>query len=198
LLGFLSVVLYLVEAGLDEIQIGLLLTLTLIGDTAISLWITTHADRIGRRRMLAAGAALMVFAGVLFAFTKDFYLLLLAATIGVISPSGNEVGPFLSIEQAGLTQLIPGERRTQVFAWYNLVGSFATALGALCGGGLAGLLGEAGLMPLDSYRLVVIGYSVLGIILLTLFARLSLTSKPAFRTEAAAIRPFRRNGLSLA
>jgi MFS family permease len=173
--GFLSVVLvlYLAEAGLDEIQIGLLLTLTLLGDTAISLWITTHADRIGRRRMLAAGAALMVFAGVLFAFTKDFYLLLLAATIGVISPSGNEVGPFLSIEQAGLTQLIPGERRTQVFAWYNLVGSFATAIGALCGGGLAGLLGEAGLMPLDSYRLVVIGYSVLGIILLTLFARLS-------------------------
>jgi MFS family permease len=173
--GFLSVVLvlYLAEAGLDDIQIGLLLTLTLLGDTAISLWITTHADRIGRRRMLAAGAALMVFAGVLFAFTKDFYLLLLAATIGVISPSGNEVGPFLSIEQAGLTQLIPGERRTQVFAWYNLVGSFATALGALCGGGLAGLLGEAGLMPLDSYRLVVIGYSALGIILLTLFARLS-------------------------
>lgn len=173
--GSLSVVLvlYLAEAGLDDIQIGLLLTLTLLGDTAISLWITTHADRTGRRRMLAAGAALMVFAGVLFAFTKDFYLLLLAATVGVISPSGNEVGPFLSIEQAGLTQLIPGERRTQVFAWYNLAGSFATALGALCGGGLAGLLGEAGLMPLDSYRLVVIGYSALGIVLLTLFARLS-------------------------
>jgi MFS family permease len=173
--GFLSVVLvlYLAEAGLDEIQIGLLLTLTLIGDTAISLWITTHADRIGRRRMLAAGAALMVLAGILFALTQDFYLLLLAATIGVISPSGNEVGPFLSIEQAGLSQLIPGERRTQVFAWYNLVGSFATALGALCGGGLAGLLSKAKLTELDSYRAVVIGYSALGVILLVIFARLS-------------------------
>jgi MFS family permease len=173
--GFLSVVLvlYLAQAGLSEVQIGLLLTLTLIGDTVISLWITTHADRIGRRRMLAVGAGLMVFAGILFALTQNFYLLLFAATVGVISPSGNEVGPFLSIEQAGLTQLIPGERRTQVFAWYNLVGSFATALGALCGGGLAGLLSTANLTELDSYRAVVIGYSALGIVLLVIFARLS-------------------------
>ena len=173
--GFLSVVmvLYLAEAGLSETQIGLLLTLALIGDTAISLWITTHADRIGRRRMLAIGSVLMVFAGILFAFTRDFTLLLLAATIGVISPSGYEVGPFLSIEQAGLTQLEPDTHRTRVFAWYNLVGSFATALGALCGGGLAQLLHAAGFSELDSYRLVVTGYGLLGIALFGLFARLS-------------------------
>jgi MFS family permease len=173
--GFLSVVLalYLAEAGLSETQIGLLLTLTLVGDTALSLWITTHADRIGRRRMLAAGAVLMVFAGLLFAFTRDFTVLLLAATIGVISPSGNEVGPFLSIEQAGLTQLILDRHRTRVFAWYNLVGSFATALGSLCGGGLAQLLTGYGMDALNSYRVVVIGYAALGIALLVLFAFLS-------------------------
>jgi MFS family permease len=173
--GFLSVVLvlYLSEAGMAETQIGLLLSLALLGDTAISLWITTHADRIGRRRMLAIGALLMVFAGILFAFTRDFALLLLAATIGVISPSGYEVGPFLSIEQAGLTQLVADQRRTQVFAWYNLVGSFATALGALCGGGLAQFLNVAGFSELDSYRLVVIGYGLLGIVLFGLFIRLS-------------------------
>ena len=192
--GFLSVVLvlYLAEAGLGEIQIGLLLTLTLIGDTAISLWITTHADRIGRRRMLAFGAALMVFAGILFGLTQNFYLLLLAATVGVISPSGNEVGPFLSIEQAGLTQLILSERRTQVFAWYNLVGSFATALGALCGGGLAGSLSKANLTELDSYRAVVIGYSALGIILLVIIACLSArieaeVTNPEARKAATAV-----------
>ena len=173
--GLLSVVLvlYLSEAGLAEAQIGLLLSLALLGDTAISLWITTHADRFGRRRMLVIGALLMVFAGILFALTRNFGLLLLAATIGVISPSGNEVGPFLSIEQAGLTQLVGDQRRTQVFAWYNLAGSFATASGALCGGGLAQLLDVAGLSELDSYRLVVIGYSLLGLALFGLFIRLS-------------------------
>ena len=173
--GFLSVVLvlYLTQAGLSETQIGLLLTLTLIGDTIISLWITTHADRIGRRRMLIAGAFLMVFAGVLFALTRNFIFLLIAATIGVISPSGYEVGPFLSIEQAALSQILHDEKRTHVFAWYNLVGSFATALGALGGGGLVQALQDTGVSPLGSYRVIVIGYAVIGAILGGLFTRLS-------------------------
>jgi MFS family permease len=173
--GFLSVVmaLYLSAAGLSEGEIGLLLTLTLLGDTAISLWITTHADRIGRKRMLLAGAALMIFAGVLFAVTRNFYLLLLAATVGIISPSGNEVGPFLSIEQASLTQLIPERSRTNTFAWYNLVGSFATASGALVGGLLSGRLQAVGLTPLASYRAVVLGYALMGALLLLIFASFS-------------------------
>jgi len=181
--GFLSVVLvlYLVQVGLTTTQIGLLLTFTLIGDTVISLWLTTSADRIGRRRMLLAGAGLMVFAGVLFALTSDLLLLVLAATIGVISPSGNEVGPFLSIEQAALTQSVPGQQRTQVFAWYNLVGSFATALGALCGGGLAQILQGAGVTPLASYRVIVLGYAAIGLLLGALFTRLS----PAAEAPAA-------------
>ena len=173
--GFLSVVLvlYLAQAGLSEASIGLLLTLTLLGDTAISLWITTSADRVGRKRMLIIGAGLMIFAGIVFALTHDFALLLIAATIGVISPSGNEVGPFLSIEQAALTQIIPNDRRTHIFAWYNLVGSFATATGALAGGGLAQLLQSNGVSPLNSYRAIVIGYALMGLLLAVLFTRLS-------------------------
>jgi MFS family permease len=144
--GFLSVVLilFLKDVGLDETQIGLLLTLTLLGDTAVSLWITTTADRRGRRRMLMAGGWLMVFAAVLFAATDNFWLLLLAATIGVISPSGTEVGPFLSIEQAALSHIVPDDSRTSVFAWYNLVGSVATAVGSLCGGLLTQWLQDLG------------------------------------------------------
>jgi len=173
--GFLSVVLvlYLAQAGLKETQIGLLLTLTLIGDTLISLWITTSADRVGRRRMLLLGAVLMIFAGVLFALTRDFVLLLIAATIGVISPSGYEVGPFLSIEQAALSQIVPDEKRTQVFAWYNLVGSFTTAIGSLAGGALVQALQGVGINPLGSYRAAVIGYASMGLILALLFTRLS-------------------------
>src|SRR5207302_863279 len=65
--GALSVILvfYLVSLGLSEAQVGVLLTLTLAGDMAISLLLTTQADRIGRRRMLIVGAILMAGAGVL-------------------------------------------------------------------------------------------------------------------------------------
>jgi len=185
--GFLSVVLalYLQAAGLSEGRIGLLLTLTLVGDTLISLWITTRADRVGRKRMLAAGAALMVFAAILFASTHSFWLLLLAATVGVISPSGNEVGPFLAIEQAALSEEIAADRRTRVFAWYNLVGSFATAVGALAGGGLAQLLQIKGLSALDSYRVVVVGYGAAGVAMVVLFLGLSRSVEPPVAKRVA-------------
>jgi MFS family permease len=148
--GLYSVVLvlHLAAAGLSEARIGLLLSLTLAGDTALSLWITTRADRAGRRGMLLLGAALMVAAGLLFAVTRDFWLLLAAATLGIISPAGNEVGPFLAIEQAALSQAIPGAGRTRAFAWYALAGAVSTALGSLAGGSLAAGLQRGGTAPL--------------------------------------------------
>jgi MFS family permease len=175
--GFLSVVLalYLAQAGLGEQQIGLLFTLTLAGDAGVSLWLTTSADRFGRRRTLLLGALLMIGAGVVFIFTKNLVLLMVAAIIGVISPSGNEIGPFLSVEQAGLTQLIPDSRRTQVFSWYNLSGSFATATGALAGGWLSQVLQSSGFPVLDSYRAVLMGYALGGAVLVVLFLGLSVT-----------------------
>jgi MFS family permease len=169
--GFLSVVLalYLVQVGLSDRQIGLLFTLTLAGDAGISLWLTTSADRFGRRRTLLVGALLMIAAGLVFILTNNPLLLMAAAIIGVISPSGNEIGPFLSVEQAGLTQLVPDQRRTQVFAWYNLAGSFATATGALSGGWLAQLLQRSGFTQVASYRVVLMGYALGGAILAVLF-----------------------------
>jgi len=180
--GALAVVLvvYLTSSGLSASQTGLLLTLTLVGDTAVSLYLTTHADRLGRRRMLIVGAILMVAAGVTFAWTRDFLLLVIAGTIGVISPSGNEVGPFLPIEQAALAHVVPSDARTTVFAWYTLAGSLATAAGSLCGGVLSQALQRTAATPLASYRVVVLLYAALGAVLALLFTRLS----PA--TEVAA------------
>lgn len=184
--GFLSVILvfYLSETGLAENQIGLLLTLTLAGDAGISLWLTTHADRIGRRRMLVLGAGLMILAGLVFLLTRNPILLTLAAIIGVISPSGNEIGPFLSIEQAGLSQLVLNEQRTQVFAWYNLVGSFATATGALAGGWLAQGLQAGGWSALDSYRFVLAGYALAGLVLAVCFLNASAAVEVAQTTRS--------------
>lgn len=173
--GFLSVILalYLIETGLTESQIGLLFTLTLIGDAGISLWLTTSADRLGRKKTLLIGALLMAGAGLGFVVTRNYFLLIIAAIIGVISPSGNEIGPFLSIEQSSLSQLVSNEKRTGFFAWYNLVGSFATAVGALTGGWLAQLLQINGWSALEAYRFVLMGYALGGFLLLLLFVSLS-------------------------
>src|SRR5258707_10953900 len=173
--GALSVVLvlYLTSLGLSESQTGMLLTLTLVGDTFVSLFLTTRADRIGRRRMLIIGALLMAGAGLAFASTGSLLLLTIAGTIGVISPSGHEVGPFLSIEQAALSQVISSRIRTTAFAWYTLAGSFATAIGSLCGGFLPSLIRPDEPSSVNGNRAVVVCYAVLGAALTFVFAQLS-------------------------
>lgn len=142
--GFLAVMLvtYLITLGLSEYKIGLLFSLTLLGDSAISLLITSHADKVGRRKMLLAGGALSVLTSFVFAFTPYYPLLVAAATLGVISPSGNEVGPFMAIELSAIAQITHEDARTALMAWYNLVSCFSSACGALfCGALLSALTG---------------------------------------------------------
>jgi MFS family permease len=172
--GFLAVVLvlYLDAIGLDPVAIGAVLTLTLVGDTILSLWLTTHADRFGRRRVLILSSLLVVVAGVVFALTNWLPLLILAGIVGVISPTGNEVGPFLAVEQASLSQVVPGGRRTATFAWYNLVGYVATATGALTAGLASQSLIGGGWPAVDAYRTVVIGYAAIGLLMALLAWRL--------------------------
>ena len=187
--GALSVVLvfYLVGIGLHESEIGMLLTATLAGDTLVSLYLTTRADRIGRRRMLIAGAALMAGAGLAFAFTTSLSLLVVAGTIGVISPSGGEVGPFLPIEQAALSHVVTDKNRTDVFAWYTLTGSIATALGSFAGGIVSQTLQQqASTAPVASYRAIVILYAALGVLLAILFTRVSPAAEAVTRGERRA------------
>ena len=199
--GALSVVLvfYLVGLGLTESRIGLLLTATLVGDTVISLYLTTRADRLGRRRMLVIGALLMMGAGLVFGVTREWWLLLLAGTIGVISPSGHEVGPFLSIEQAALSHVVSDRTRTTVFAWYALAGSFSTALGALAGGTIVRVFPQ-GHATVGPYRAVVLLYALAGAALALLFSRLSpaaeastLGEKRAFRASIAGLSGLERS-----
>src|SRR5216683_240809 len=191
--GALSVVLvfYLTGLGLTTSQTGLLLALTLAGDTVVSLYLTTQADRIGRRRMLIVGAILMALAGLAFASTSNLVFLIIAGTIGVISPSGNEVGPFLPIEQAALSHVVPPDVRTAVFAWYTLAGSFATATGSLCAGMLSHLLQRTAMPPVGSYRVVVLLYAALGV---PLHASVARRGNERARSR---VRPFRGHGEAL-
>src|SRR5262249_13669299 len=88
-------------------------------------------------------------------------------------PSGNEVGPFLSIEQAALSQVVSDKDRTSIFAWYSVAGSMATALGSLFGGVLPRLFRVEGLRSASAYLPVLWFYAALGVLLGVLFSRLS-------------------------
>jgi MFS family permease len=145
--------------------------------------------------MLLAGAGLIVLGGTVFALTGRFVPLLLAATVGVISPSGNEVGPFLAIEQAALAQTVGHERRTQLFAWYHLAGSLATAAGFLVCGAFVQALEKYALDPLQSYRAVLFAYAGAGLLLVILFLR--LTPNAEAPVQVPGVVPGRRIALGL-
>ena len=184
--GLLAVILalYLAARGFSDTQIGLIFTLTLLGDAAFSLGAAGVADRIGRRRVLIASSLLLVVAGGVFVSTGDAIVLTIAATLGTISPSGAEVGPFVSIEQAALSQEIAATDRTRVFGYYQLAGSFSNALGALAGGWIARMLTTHGHAEVDAFRWVILLYAALGAVMAALFARLSpnVESKTRSRT----------------
>ena len=89
---------FLWTAGSTGTQIGTFMTISLLGDAGISYFLTLQADRIGRRRVLMIGSALMVFSGTVFYSTNNYYILLLAAIVGVITPGAHEVGPFRAVQ----------------------------------------------------------------------------------------------------
>jgi MFS family permease len=188
--GFLSVVLvlYLAALGLDDVRIGLILGLTLLGDAGISLLLTTRADSLGRRRVLILGSALIVTAGVLLVASSDFWVLVIAGTIGVVSVSGGEVGPFEAVEQASLSQIVADRLRTRVFGWYQLVGSMAAAFGALVAGLAVSATVAAGGSTLDGYRFVLLAYAAIGVALAIIFAFLSPRIEAVRRSEPLAAR----------
>jgi MFS family permease len=186
--GLLAVILalYLSARGFDDAHIGLIFTLTLVGDAILSVGVAGIADRFGRRRLLIASSSLVVLAGVVFVVTGNAIVLTVAAIFGTISPSGSEVGPFLSIEQAAISQEVPPLERTRVFGFYQLTGSLSNAVGALAGGWIAKLVTARGHSELDGFRLVILVYAALGVVLAGLFFQLSarVEAPPTFGRSA--------------
>lgn len=182
--GMIAVVLflYLQAINLTTIQIGGLLTFILLGDIVMTFLLTTTADTMGRRNVLIIGAVLKCVTGVGFAYLQNFWLLALVGAVGVITPTGAEIGPFLAVEQAVLTQIIGSDKQkvASVFAWYNLLGYFAQATGGVVGGWMVTRLqSDYGLSPLEAYRWVVITFACLGGIKLLLTLCLSSKVEPA-------------------
>lgn len=190
--GFFGIILvvYLTELGLRPTTLGVLFMVALFGNVTMTLIVATVGDRLGRRIMLMASGVLMACAGGLFASTDATWLLLIAAFIGLVSPSGGEIGSSLALEQAALAEITPFAQRTSIFAWTNLIASAATASGALAAG-LATLAQTAGTSALDSYRLALWGYVGLALVLVGLFRRLS----PAIEAAPSDNVSHRRFGL---
>ncbi|GAB7352712.1 hypothetical protein MBLNU459_g3067t1 [Dothideomycetes sp. NU459] len=149
------------------------MTLTLVGDVVISFLLTLFADGLGRKAVLAVGSLLMAASGVVFGYSDNFLALLFAAILGVISPSGNEVGPFRAVEESCLAHLTPLAARSDIYAWYTLIGYAGTAIGTVVAGWIIHRLRETGYDSVSAYRFIFHLYAAIGFIKFLLACALS-------------------------
>ena len=172
--GTNSLILALFFSALEfsDFHIGLFMTLTLLGDMLLSLFLTLVADRVGRRRVLFLGSFLMVLSGVAFAIFENFWILLLAAVVGVISATGSDFGPFRAIEESTISHLTSPATRADVLAWYVTTASLGSAIGTEISGRVVdSLQKKPGWTLIDAYHGVFWIYTGTGALnmVLTLF-----------------------------
>ncbi|KAH3669181.1 hypothetical protein WICMUC_005020 [Wickerhamomyces mucosus] len=166
--GAISLILvkYLKSVGIEETQIGLLLTLTFIGELIFSFILAHVSDRLGRRRIIILSSILMSVTGVLLYYFNSFWLLAIIMVIGIITPSGTEVGPFRSIEQSAISTLVKYEDRSDIFSWYTFSGGFSSGIGNFI---IGYSLDKSG----SDYSICFAYYSAIGIVLALISCLLS-------------------------
>ncbi|KAJ5723471.1 hypothetical protein N7488_001506 [Penicillium malachiteum] len=155
---------FLTELGISNKRIGMFLSFSLVGDGLLSTLTSMFTDRVGRRRVLVLGSLLMAAKGIIFATCENFWILLLASIIGVISPSGADVGPFMAIEETAMAQLVGPESLSTVLAWYFMLGSWGSAAGTLAAGWLVQSLTSKTWSTVDAYRANFLVYFLLGMV----------------------------------
>ena len=181
--GLVSIALatYLTELGFSPVAIGAVVTGTLLGSAAVTLGVGFLGYRLSRRRVLLTAAAMMFMTGVGFAGLTDFWPIMIVAVAGTLNPSSGDVSLFLPTEQAALAQTVAGPARTMAFAWYNLAGSMAGAVGALMSGVPAMAAAHGGVSLRAAERGVFLFYAVCAILTALIYTRLS----PALEIHAS-------------
>lgn len=175
--GFLSVILtiYLAIIGFNGVQVGLILSTSLINGILFNLIASYYADKFGRRNLLIIYSLLMFFSGIIFFVTDNYTALIVAAFVGTINVTGSETSAFLSIEQAILPRTIKDlKKRNMLFAIYNMAGTLAMSAGILLSG-LPTVIQQYvhGLSLVESMKILFLIYSLLGLASILIYLRLS-------------------------
>ena len=190
--GANSLILALFCSALEftDFHIGLFMTLTLLGDVLLSLALTLVADKVGRRRVLFLGSFLMVVSGAVFAVFENFWILLVAAVVGVISATGGDFGPFRAIEESILSHLTTPETRADVLAWYVTTASVGSAIGTEISGRVVYFLQHLdGWTDVNAYHTIFWVYVGMGTLTMvfTLLLSANCETEAFVKTEASEI-----------
>lgn len=172
--GFVSVLLaqYLVGLGFSPVEVGAIVTGTLLGSAAMTLLFGLRAHRVNLRTLLLAASGIMAMTGIGFASVVWFWPLLLVAVVGTLNPSAGDVSVFLPAEQAYLADAVPAVDRSRVYATYNVGAILAGAVGALASGAPELIARRFELDVTTVQRLSFVGYALVAVVTFAIYRTL--------------------------
>ena len=121
---------YLTLLGLNLVEVGWIITATVLGSGVMSLALSFHAWRWGFRVLLVCASMAMVATGMAMTQVSEFWPLMVVGFLGTLNASMDDVSVFLPLEHALISQSTLLHTRTRAFSRYALVGSLVGALGA--------------------------------------------------------------------
>jgi MFS family permease len=171
--GFAIIILpvYLSAIGFTTAQIGIVATASLLGTAVLTLGVGFIAPRYELRKLLVAGAGLIVLTGLAFPAMDGIAFILAVAFIGTMNPSSGDLGVLIPLEHATLTREAADQDRTRIFARYSLVGALTSAAGSLAAA-LPELLARHGIAELTALRSMFYVYACIGFFAALLYRRL--------------------------
>jgi len=168
---------FLLALGLSGLQIGAVVTASLLGSAATTILVGIFGHRIAPARLLAMAALLMTATGVAFGLASSFFVLLIIGVIGTMNPSAGDVSAFLPLEQASLSASVTDDQRTAMFALYNLSGALVGSIGALCAALPLWFVHRQQLSDLFGYRITFFVYAFAGLIVFAIYRRMSVSAQ---------------------
>lgn len=194
--GMMGVLLgiYLARMAFTPSQIGLVISIGLMGATLAALLVTYAGDHLGRRRLLFWLALLSALGGVALAFYSSPLTVGIAAFIGMLNGMGRDRGAALVLEQAVIPSTVSDEQRTRAFAWYNLLQDVGHGVGGLLAA-IPALLRAAGVGELPSFQTAVMLYALLLFATAVLYLRLSSQSEAPSAQPRLVVSPQTRKVL---
>lgn len=172
--GYVAVLLpaYLLALGFNQLDVGILGTVTLAGSALATLAVGSIGHRWPHRRLLLAAALLMAATGAGFSGLSSFWPLAIVAFVGTLNPSSGDVSVFLPLEHARLAEEATGDARTSLFARYTLTGSLCAAVGALASGLPVWVAAQSSVALLDAMRAMFLLYGCIGAVIWLLYRKL--------------------------
>ena len=164
---------YLTGLGYSPVQVGAIVTGTLLGSAVLTLAFGLTSHRFTLRTLLIAASGIMMATGVGFAGTTAFWALLCVGVVGTLNPSSGDVSVFLPTEQALVAAQVDAPRRPWTFAVYNVGAVFAGAVGALVSGVPARLARTYGWDVTHTQQMSFLLYAAAGIVIFALYRRLT-------------------------